>query len=73
MATHCNILAWKSPWTEEPGELQCMELGRVGHDQATEHIVSKFFVCFFHFSIELAGSSLFFQVLRTKILSSFLT
>ena len=22
MVTHCNILAWKIPWTEEPGELQ---------------------------------------------------
>ena len=24
MATHCSILAWKSPWTEEFGRLQCM-------------------------------------------------
>ena len=24
MATHSNILAWKIPWTEEPGGLQCM-------------------------------------------------
>ena len=26
MATHSSILAWKIPWTEEPGELQSMEL-----------------------------------------------
>ena len=26
MATHCSILAWKSPWTEEPGGLQSMGL-----------------------------------------------
>ena len=26
IATHCNILAWKIPWTEEPGGLQSMEL-----------------------------------------------
>ena len=32
MATHCNILAWKIPWTEEPGRLQSMGLQRVGHD-----------------------------------------
>ena len=32
MATHSNILAWKIPWTEEPGELQSMESQRVGHD-----------------------------------------
>ena len=25
MATHSNILAWKIPWTEEPGGLQSME------------------------------------------------
>ena len=24
MATHSSILAWKTPWTEEPGGLQCM-------------------------------------------------
>ena len=32
MATHSNILAWRIPWTEEPGELQSMQLQRVGHD-----------------------------------------
>ena len=32
MATHCSILAWKLPCTEEPGELQSMESQRVGHD-----------------------------------------
>ena len=32
MATHSNILAWKIPWTEEPGKLQTMGLRRVGHD-----------------------------------------
>jgi len=30
MATHSSILAWKSPWTEETGKLQSMEL----HDWA---------------------------------------
>ena len=32
MATHSSILAWRIPWTEEPGGLQCMGLHRVGHD-----------------------------------------
>ena len=32
MATHSSILAWKIPWTEEPGKLQFMELQRVRHD-----------------------------------------
>ena len=35
MATHSSILAWKIPWTEEPGRLQSMGLQRVGHDLAT--------------------------------------
>ena len=37
MATHSNILAWRIPWTEEPGGLQSMELQRVGHDWANKH------------------------------------
>ena len=31
-ATHSSILAWRIPWTEEPGRLQSMGLQRVGHD-----------------------------------------
>ena len=33
--THFSILAWRIPWTEEPGRLQSMGLQRVGHDWAT--------------------------------------
>ena len=32
MATHFSILAWKTPWTEEPGGLQFMESQRVRYD-----------------------------------------
>ena len=32
MATHPNILAWRNPWTEEPGGLQSVGLRRIGHD-----------------------------------------
>ena len=35
MATHCSVLAWEIPWTEEPGGLQFMALQRVRHDWAT--------------------------------------
>ena len=31
-ATHSSVLAWRIPWTEEPGGLQTMGSGRVGHD-----------------------------------------
>ena len=32
MATHSSVLAWRIPWTEEPGGLQSMGWRRVGHD-----------------------------------------
>ena len=35
MAPHSSILAWKIPWTEEPGRLQSMRSQRVGHDWVT--------------------------------------
>ena len=31
MATHSNTLAWKIPWTEDPGRLQSMGSQKVGH------------------------------------------
>ena len=39
MATHSSILAWRIPWTEEPGGLQSMGSKRVGHELATEHFL----------------------------------
>ena len=36
MATHSGILAWRIPWTEEPGGLQPIVLQGIGHDLATE-------------------------------------
>ena len=35
MTTHSSFLAWRIPWTEEPGGLQAMELQRVGHNLVT--------------------------------------
>ena len=32
MAIHSSTIAWKIPWTEEPGRLQSMGSQRVGHD-----------------------------------------
>ena len=37
MTLYSSILAWETPWTEEPGGLQSMGLLRVGQDSATEH------------------------------------
>ena len=36
MATHSSILAWRIPWTEEPGRLQSMGSQRVKHNLATK-------------------------------------
>ena len=43
LATHSSTLAWKIPWTEEPGRLQSMESLRVRHDWATS--LSLFLSC----------------------------
>ena len=46
--THSSILAWRIPWTEEPGMPQSMGLQRVGHDLATN--TSWYFNAFFNHS-----------------------
>ena len=48
MAPHSSTLAWKIPWTEEPGGLQAMGLRRVGHDFTTERLSDFTFTCHFH-------------------------
>ena len=40
IATHSSILAWRIPWTEEPGGLQSMGLQRVRQDWVTNTFVS---------------------------------
>ena len=42
MATHSSTLAWKIPWTEEPGRLQSMGSLRAGHDWASSLSVFTF-------------------------------
>ena len=41
MATHSSILAWRIPWTEEPGRLQSMGLQRIGHNLVTKQQQQK--------------------------------
>ena len=36
MATHSSVLAWRIPWTEEPGGLQSMESQSIGHNSVTK-------------------------------------
>ena len=61
MATHPSVLAWRSPWTEEPGRLQPMWSQQVGHNGATNTFT--FFSCtylsiVFHLSILLSVTSI---------------
>ena len=45
MTTHSSTLAWKIPWTEEPGRLQSMGSLRVGHDWVTSlHFTATIFL-----------------------------
>ena len=46
MAPHSSTLAWKIPWTEEPGRLQSKRSLRVRHDQVTSY---------FHFPFSCIG------------------
>ena len=49
MATHTSILAWESPWTEEPGRLQSLGSQRVRHDWTTD-MKEEYQICSSSFS-----------------------
>ena len=44
MATHSSILAWRIPWTEEPGRLLSMGVQRVGHNGVTNTFTFSFHI-----------------------------
>ena len=45
MATHFSIVAWRAPWTEEPGGLQSIRSKRIGYDRATNTQHGKQYRC----------------------------
>ena len=45
MATHSGTLAWKIPWTEDPGRLQSMGSQRVRHDFTFSFFTIPFYIC----------------------------
>ena len=53
MATYSQILAWRIPWTEEPGGSQSMGSQRVRHDWATNRMVNLFIRYPFYFTMYL--------------------
>ena len=40
IATHSSTLAWRIPWTEEPGRIQSMGSQRVSHDVLTQQLLT---------------------------------
>ena len=46
MGTHSSILAWRIPWTEEPGGLQTTESQRTGQAEVTYHVLTACFLRF---------------------------
>ena len=59
MAPHSGILAWRVPWTEEPGRLQSMGSQRVGHDRATFLSLSVMMYCHFYVPWILFANTLY--------------
>ena len=65
MATHSSTLAWRIPWTEEPGGLQSMGSQRVGHNCAT-NFHFDFQPCEIRFLFIQLSSSLYIHTTRIK-------
>ena len=68
MATHFSILAWRIPWTEEPGRLQFMGSQRAGHDWVTSltHSLTHSLTESpdHHYPLERLGKQFFFYSLQ---------
>ena len=65
-ATHSSILAWRIPWTAEPGGLQSMGSHRVGHDWATNTFFCTFIV--YHTTVVCNGAHPWPGALHTAVL-----
>jgi len=59
IATHCNTLAWKIPWTEEPGRLQSMGSQRVDKTERFQFL--SLFLMLFGFYLTSISVIFFFQ------------
>jgi len=52
MATHSRIIAWRIPWTKEPGGLQYTGMQRVGRDWATNTLTFSLYTPIWYFILE---------------------
>ena len=61
MSTHSSTLAWRIPWTEEPGRLQSIASHRVGHDWSDlAHMHTHWSLCYFTYFLAQIISVLVF-------------
>ena len=71
MSTHSSILAWRIPWTEEPGRLQSMGSQRVGHNWATNTFHHERNYHIIHRWLPQVSSSPKLKLLATALLHDF--
>ena len=64
MATHSSILAWRNPWTEEPGRLQSMGSQRVRRDWATEQLP---WIPVLHYLMSIKSSKIIFKYILSVV------
>ena len=69
MAAHSSILAWKIPWTEEPGGLESTGSQRVRHDCSTSHHSVRYGLCV-HTCLHAVLVILTFTLFFRKLLNS---
>ena len=72
MATHSSILAWRIPWTEEPGGPQFMGSQRVGHDWTT-NTFTFIFAYIFPFTSEMYTFLCFYVAVKCPFISIYRT
>ena len=73
MATHSSIIAWRIPWTEEPGVLQSMGSQRIGHDWVIETFPLLWTIPVIVDMILLEKSQLYFYASKKQQLENVIT
>ena len=73
MATHFPILAWRIPWTKEPGRIQSMRLQRVRNDWATNTFTLLFYLLWLIRWILLSSYCLCMRIFMIELLLQWLS
>ena len=75
MSTYSSILAWRTPWTEEPGRLQSMGSQRVGHGWVTKtysDLLPYYSYAAISMILAMIRSDIFWRILKSKLSMLFL-